>query len=86
MGHGGTWLLARRATRAYLVLDLVIGPTLVGAVFLGFVVWVLAVAAAWHLGIPWPVGMTVVGVAWSGIALTTLRAVRWESRLLVRRP
>lgn len=77
--------LARRATRTYAVVDLVIGPTLVGAAFLGFVVWVLAVAAAWHLGVPWPVGMVAVGVSWVGIAWVTLRAVRWESGLLVRR-
>lgn len=85
MDRDGAWLLARRATRAYVVVDLVIGPTLVGAVFLGFALWVAAVAAAWHLGVPWPVAMAAVGLSWAGIALATRRAVRWESRFLVRR-
>lgn len=83
-GHGAR-LLARRAARAYIMVDLVIGPTLVGAAFLGFVVWVLAVAASWRLGVPWPVAMTAVGVSWVGIALSARRALLWESRWLVRR-
>jgi len=78
-------LLIRRATRTYVVADLIIGPTLVGAVFLGFAVWVLAVAAVWRLGVPWPIGMVAVGVIWVGTAWATFRAVRWELGLLVRR-
>lgn len=74
MGH----VTLRRALVFYAVADFVVGPTLVGATFLGFALFILGVAAAWHLGIPWLLAMAAVGLAWVGIALGTRRAVVWE--------
>ncbi len=65
----------------YVLGDFVIGPTLVGAAFLGFALFIGGVAVAWHFGVPWPLPMTAVGLAWVAIALETRRAVVWELHL-----
>jgi len=71
----------RRALVLYALADFVIGPILVGAVFLGFVLFILGVAAAWHFGVPWLLAMFVVGLSWVAIALGTRRAVAWAVHL-----
>ena len=77
MGH----VTLRKALVFYAVADFVVGPTLVGATFLGFALFIFGVAAAWHFGVPWPLAMTAVGLAWVAIALGTRRAVGWELNL-----
>jgi len=72
----------RRALTLYALGDFVIGPTVVGAAFLGFALFIFGVAAAWHLGVPWLLAMTAVGLAWTGIGLGTRRAVAWELHLI----
>jgi len=67
----------RRALALYALADLVVGPILVGAAFLGYALFILGVAGAWHWGIPWPLAMTAVGLAWVAIGLETRRAVVW---------
>ncbi len=76
MGH----VTLRKALVFYAVADFVIGPTLVGATFLGFAIFIFGVAAAWHSGVPWLLAMAAVGLAWVAIALGTRRAVVWELR------
>jgi Na+/pantothenate symporter len=62
----------------YVLGDFVIGPTLVGAGFLGFALFIGGVAAVWHFGVPWLLAMAAVGLAWVAIALETRRVVVWE--------
>ena len=61
----------------YAVSDFVIGPLLVGAAFLGYALFILGIAAAWHFGVPWLLAMTAVGLAWVAIALCTRQLVAW---------
>jgi len=81
VAHGSVWWV-RRGLKLYVLTDLVLGPILVGAGFLAFAVLIFGIAAAWHLGLPWPIAMTMVGLAWAAIFLGTRRATRWVLRLM----
>jgi|HubBroStandDraft_1064217.scaffolds.fasta_scaffold21119_2 hypothetical protein len=72
----GTYGLARRALKIYVLTDLVLGPLLVGAGLLAWALLIAGIAASWHLGVPWPLAMTAVGLAWAAIALGCRRVVR----------
>jgi hypothetical protein len=65
----GTYALARKAVKIYVLTDLVLGPLLVGAALLAWALLIFGIAASWHLGVPWPLAMTAVGVAWAVIVL-----------------
>jgi hypothetical protein len=73
---------ARRAAKIYVLSDLVIGPILVGAGLLAWAIFILGVASSWHYGVPWPIAISAVGVAWAAIAIGCRRVVRWGVALM----
>ena len=81
MGCFMTHVTARRILVSWAVADFVVGPTLVGAWFLGAVCWIFGAAAIVRFGAPIPLVAVPVGLAWAAIVLLVRRAVRWEIRL-----
>jgi hypothetical protein len=82
MGSTATYGLARRVAKIYVLTDFLLGPVLVGAAFLGWALFIFGVAAAWHLGVPWPLAMAFVGIAWAAIILGSRRFARWVLTLM----
>ncbi len=71
----------RRILVTWALADFVVGPTLVGAWFLGAVCWILGAGVITRLGVPFPLVAVPVGLAWAAIILLVRRALRWEFRL-----
>ena len=67
--------------RWFFVLDFVLGPVAVLAVFVGYAVFMFGAFAAWGGLVPWVVTMPIVGLTWAGIAKGYYRfgrrVVRW---------
>lgn len=72
--------VAWKAARYYVVFDFVLGPVYVGGIFAGFALFIFGTASSWYYGVPWPISMTAVGVAWAGIAVGLQAFTRWTLR------